>query len=399
MTPIEEILKQEITDLDGWAQDGKPCVSVLGGFFGQLMIVLNTIAKYYPQLDRPVRTGRSGSNRPKSTTSKKSGGGKSARSGAAESEAASEAPRLIITANVVQNFIYTYILEKLKSEKFALLVDKRYELFLQNLPNPMQLNEMRTMKPDKYEQLRALLSNFVGSPALRIIKDNMAKLDMDPDVFDLVYEGFWDLYTFHPQLRDVSARKLQGWIQKVRLQSGPDRTTPAENAEQEANQEDPGEGEEAKEVPASAGAELTLGEDKIDPVTAVVRLKIPKVEVQVEETFDDNDQPIPQSEIIESDLEDIPFEDRCLQSVCKQDDQQIWVINHLAQKTLRTEISQEFRAMVDRLEHLDPQDFNYRLEKEAATFEQAFLDLLSDRPECADLKTPKVPVFDFRPKY
>ena len=253
------------------------------------------------------------------------------------------------------------------------------------------------MKPDKYEQLRALLSNFVGSPALRIIKDNMARLDMDPEVFDLVYEGFWDLYTFHPQLRDVSARKLQAWIQKVRLQSGPDRTSPADNAEQENQEEN--QGEEEKEQPASAGADQGLGEDKIDPVTAVVRLKIPKVEVQQEPTYDDDDNPLPPEEINESDLEDIPFEDRCLQSVCKQDDQQIWVINHLAQKTLRTEISQEFRATVDRLEHLDPQDFNYRLEKEAAAFEQAFLDLLSDRPDVAHLKTPKVPVFDFRPKY
>ena len=80
VTPIDEILKQEITDLDGWGQDGKPCVSVLGGFLGQLMIVLSTVAKYYPQLDRPVRTGRSGSNRPKSTHSKKSQGEQSARS-------------------------------------------------------------------------------------------------------------------------------------------------------------------------------------------------------------------------------------------------------------------------------------------------------------------------------
>lgn len=54
------------------------------------------------------------------------------------------------------------------------------------------------MKQDKYDQLRTLLSNFMGSPVLRIIKDNMAALDLDPDVFNLVYEGFWDLYTFHP---------------------------------------------------------------------------------------------------------------------------------------------------------------------------------------------------------
>ena len=135
----------------------------------------------------------------------------------------------------------------------------------------------------------------------------------------------------------------------------------------------------------------------IDPVTAVVRLKIPKVPFEPE--MDEDGNPIEQ-EVNETDLEDIPFEDRCLQSVTKMEDQQIWVLNHLAQKTLRQEISAEFRALSDRLEHLDTQDFNYRLEKEAAAFEQAFLDLLSDeKPENNELTSPKVPVFDFRPKY
>ena len=77
VTPIEEILKQEVTDIDGWNQDGKPVVTAIGGWLGQLMIVLNTVAKYYPQLDRPVKTGRSGSNRPKS---QKSDGAKSDKS-------------------------------------------------------------------------------------------------------------------------------------------------------------------------------------------------------------------------------------------------------------------------------------------------------------------------------
>lgn len=153
VTPIEEILKQEITDVDGWGQEGKPVVSVLGGFFGQLMIVLNTVAKYYPQLDRPVKTNRSHASRPKSNKSGEDV--KSARSGGAASEgAASEAPRMILSAHVVQNFIYTYILEKMKTEKFSMLVDIRFEKFLNSLPNPLQLNEMRTMKPDKQEVLR-----------------------------------------------------------------------------------------------------------------------------------------------------------------------------------------------------------------------------------------------------
>ena len=127
-------------------------VSALGGFFGQLMIVLNTVAKYYPQLDRPVKTNRSNASRPKSNKSRKSDDAKSARSGAAQSEGAgSEAPRMILTAHVVQHFIYTYIQEKMKTEKFSMLVDARYEKYLNSLPNPLKLNEMRTMKPDKQE--------------------------------------------------------------------------------------------------------------------------------------------------------------------------------------------------------------------------------------------------------
>ena len=80
VTPVEEILKQEITDIDGWSQDAKPVVTALGGFLGQLMIVFNTVAKFYPQLDRPVKTGRSGASRPKSTHSKKSEDAKSQKS-------------------------------------------------------------------------------------------------------------------------------------------------------------------------------------------------------------------------------------------------------------------------------------------------------------------------------
>ena len=73
---------------------------------------------------------------------------------------------------VIQNFIYTYISEKMKSEKFAMQTDARYEKFLNNLANPLSLNEMRTMKEDNYNNLRKLLTNFLGSPILRIIKDH-----------------------------------------------------------------------------------------------------------------------------------------------------------------------------------------------------------------------------------
>ena len=58
-------------------------------------------------------------------------------------------------------------------------------------------------------------------------------------------------------------------------------------------------------------------EDIIDPVAAVVRLKIPKVPREPE--LDEDGNPI-EVEVPESDLEDIPFEDRCLQIVSKSED-------------------------------------------------------------------------------
>ena len=48
VTPTDEILKQDITEIDGWSQDGKPVVTAIGGWLGQMMVVLNCIAKYYP---------------------------------------------------------------------------------------------------------------------------------------------------------------------------------------------------------------------------------------------------------------------------------------------------------------------------------------------------------------
>lgn len=57
----------------------------------------------------------------------------------------------------------------------------------------------------------------MGNPVLQLIKENQQALGLDPDVFDLVYEGFWDLYTFKPKVADISAKKLSQWITKISL--------------------------------------------------------------------------------------------------------------------------------------------------------------------------------------
>ena len=66
-------------------------------------------------------------------------------------------------AKVIQKFLYTYILEKLKVERLSIQVDASFEKFLKNLKVPMALNEMRTMKEPNYGDLRALLrSTYQG---------------------------------------------------------------------------------------------------------------------------------------------------------------------------------------------------------------------------------------------
>ena len=100
-------------------------------------------------------------------------------------------------------------------------VDGAFEKYLNNLQPTLELNDMRTMKDVKYKPLRQLLSQYTGSPVLRLIKENQEALGMDPDVFDLVYEGFMDLYTFHPQCPDVSGRALKQWIQRIELNVRP----------------------------------------------------------------------------------------------------------------------------------------------------------------------------------
>ena len=107
----------------------------------------------------------------------------------------------------------------------------------------------------------------------------------------------------------MSARKLQAWIQRIKLTSGPDRSVADEKADEEEDKKSENEenkGEEA--VPDKPALELE-GEDVIDPIAAIVCLKIPKLPREPE--IDEEGQEI-HVEVPESELEDIPFEDKCL---------------------------------------------------------------------------------------
>ena len=72
-------------------------------------------------------------------------------------------------------------------------------------------------------------------------------------------------------------------------------------------------------------------------------------------------------------FDDIGFEDKVLAIETAKDDKKIWVLNHLAAKTLRNDIANEFRNMSEKLESIDKSDFEFRMEKEAAAFEEKFI--------------------------
>jgi len=162
------VVSNEMVDIDGWtnckAKQGKAVITVLGGYLTQIMIVLNTICKEFLHLDRPgavTKVPKAGSkakpdDRPKSDLK------------AEPVKDGEPYERQLINATAVQNFVFTYIGEKLKTEnqKLNILVDHRYESFLSNMPAPLQINQMRTMKEPNYTGLRQLLSKHIGNPVL-----------------------------------------------------------------------------------------------------------------------------------------------------------------------------------------------------------------------------------------
>lgn len=129
---------------------------------------------------------------------------------------------------------------------------------------------------------------------MNMIRDNKDDLGLEPGVFDLAFESFWDLYTFHHQI-EVSPKKMQAWIQKIRLQANEMTGVPAQEA-----------------PPAEEGQEQAEGTPEIppyDPILAVIRIRIAKKLPEPEE--DDEGNKI-EPEYNEEDLEEMPIDDKCL---------------------------------------------------------------------------------------
>jgi len=155
----ENLIGLEMMNINGFHQK-QNVQGVIGGFLGQLIIVL-------------------------------SGAFKVAQKHKIED---------FLTPNIVQNFLLNFIDQKMRTERFTMLVGKEIETFLNTLEKPLQLNEMRVMKEANYQKFRSLLSDvsIYGDEVLALLREQHELFGLPAEVYDVVYEGFWDLYCKKP---------------------------------------------------------------------------------------------------------------------------------------------------------------------------------------------------------
>lgn len=163
----------------------------------------------------------------------------------------------------VQQFLQAYIGEKLRSPQLQLVVGHAYEKFISSLPQPLPMNQTRkNMRDEAYKNLRQILrtpSKF-GDPVFATLAEKCEDLGVQQNVFNLVYEGFWDLYFKRPHATSgLNSKKLEGWINNINL-SVPRYADPVVDEEKK-------EGEEAEEAEPAG--------DQRPTVKAAVRIRIP----------------------------------------------------------------------------------------------------------------------------
>ena len=110
---------------------------------------------------------------------------------------------------------------------------------------------MRTLKNQKFDELKSLLRKDVGGLGLQWMSDYASEIGLKEEIFSLVYESFWDLYTFKSCVDSFSAKKLQLWINKI---------TPVVRSVREKQADD----EDEEGVVAN------------ESLRAIVRIKVPK---------------------------------------------------------------------------------------------------------------------------
>lgn len=75
------------------------------------------------------------------------------------------------------------------------------------------------MKEANYQKFRQILSDTVlyGDQVLQLMRQRSKAIGLSAKAYDGVYEGLWDLYCKKSQSPDITAKKLEPFIQRIKL--------------------------------------------------------------------------------------------------------------------------------------------------------------------------------------
>ena len=288
------------------------------------------------------------------------------------------------------------------------MVGKQYELFLNSLEKPLQVNEMRAMKESNYIKFRQLLSDpsQYGDEVLALMAEYGDKLGLSKEVYEMVYEGFWDLYCKKPHASaDIPVKKLEGFLSKVKL-----IVTPSDTTDEEGN--------------------VTQSAAKL-PLKAIIRIRIPlnrpKNELLDDEVPEDNDggaeekkqESIPVSarnhehqqlsthpDEDQSGFTEQHVEDKVLTVTNVADGMRVWAIHQAAQRAMRRDIATVLKKTVKELDEVELEEFITGVEEQANEVEKNLVKIFSIegtneydeiRAKYLNGQTAPIPTFDYEP--
>lgn len=171
----------------------------------------------------------------------------------------------------------------------------------------------------------------------------------------MVFESFWDLYLLKSKAAEVTPKKLQNWIKKIKLVVNESTGIPAYKRKIVDPEPDADDFEQTEAVPP------------YNQISAIVRILIEK---RKPEPVENDDGVLEEQEIPECDWEEVPIDDKCLQvQTCNEEGQCIFVINHAAGRMVRLELIKELQLHCDALASIELDEFKDLMEKEAMEFE------------------------------
>lgn len=140
------MLLQDCEGIDANHMKDTPSLCVFGGMLGQIIIAFNAISKIPLEEETPASRKMKESKESKESLEK-------------NEQEPRPYPQPAVDKLPIVNFLFQFIDNKMKCEKFVLTVGHAIEDFLTSLEKPLTLNEMRVMREPNYSRFREIISD------------------------------------------------------------------------------------------------------------------------------------------------------------------------------------------------------------------------------------------------